>query len=75
MTPDATSILVRRDCAATTVPYGERTWVIEALWRIAATGGIQADEHGLMRLVASLLGVSDQDSGLARQRVLRSEGR
>jgi uncharacterized tellurite resistance protein B-like protein len=57
------------------VPYGERTWVIEALWRIAATGGIQADEHGLMRLVASLLGVSDQDSGLARQRVLRSEGR
>ena len=44
---------------------------VEALWRIAATDGINADEQGFMRLTASLLGVSDQDSGLARQRVLR----
>jgi hypothetical protein len=28
-----------------------------------------------MRLVASLLGVTDQDSGLARQRALRAAGR
>lgn len=55
------------------VPYEERTGVVEALWRIAATDGINSDEMGLMRLVAGLLGVSDQDSGLARQRVLRGE--
>lgn len=56
------------------VPYEERTGVVEALWRVAATDGINADEHGLMRLVASLLGVSDVDSGLARQRAIRGEG-
>lgn len=53
------------------VPYDERAGVVEALWRIAAADGINADEHGLMRLVANLLGVSDVDSGLARQRALR----
>ena len=53
------------------VPYEERTGVVEALWRVAAADGINADEHGLMRLVANLLGVSDVDSGLARQRALR----
>jgi uncharacterized tellurite resistance protein B-like protein len=53
------------------VPYEERTGVVEALWRIAAADGINADERGLMRLVADLLGVSDVDSGLARQRALR----
>ena len=52
------------------VPYEERTGVVEALWRVAATDGINADERGLMRLVSELLGVSDVDSGLARQRVL-----
>jgi uncharacterized tellurite resistance protein B-like protein len=54
------------------VPYDERTGVVEALWHVAAVDGtINADEHGLMRLVANLLGVSDQDSALARQRALR----
>jgi uncharacterized tellurite resistance protein B-like protein len=54
------------------VPYEDRIGVVETLWRIAATDdGINADEQGFMRLVANLLGVSDQDSGLARQRVLR----
>lgn len=56
------------------VPYEERTGVVEALWRVAASDGINADEQGFMRLVAGLLGVSDQDSGLARQRALRAEG-
>lgn len=56
------------------VPYEHRTEIVEALWRVAAVDGINADEHGLMRLVANLLGVSDQDSGLARQRALRSLG-
>jgi uncharacterized tellurite resistance protein B-like protein len=53
------------------VPYEERIGVVEALWRVAVADGINADEQSLMRLVANLLGVSDQDSGLARQRVLR----
>ena len=56
------------------VPYEERVGVVEALWRVAAADGINADEHGLMRLVANLLGVTDQDSGLARQRALRDGG-
>jgi uncharacterized tellurite resistance protein B-like protein len=53
------------------VPYEDRAGVVEALWRVAAADdGINADEHGLMRLVASLLGVADQDSALARRRAL-----
>ena len=55
------------------VPYDDRVGVVEALWRVAAADGINADEHGLMRLVANLLGVADQDSGLARQRALRDD--
>jgi uncharacterized tellurite resistance protein B-like protein len=54
------------------VPYDEREGVIEALWRVAITDGIQAEEHGFLRLVASLIGVSDVDSGLARQRAQRT---
>jgi uncharacterized tellurite resistance protein B-like protein len=53
------------------VPLEDRIGVVEALWKVAATDGINADEQGLMRLVANLLGVTDQDSGLARQRVLK----
>lgn len=53
------------------VPYEERVGVIEALWRLALEDGIAADERGFLRLVANLVGVSDQDSGLARQRVER----
>jgi uncharacterized tellurite resistance protein B-like protein len=55
------------------VPHEERESVVEALWRVAAADGINADEHGLMRLVANLVGVSDKDSGLARQRALRDD--
>ncbi|MFO1105889.1 MAG: TerB family tellurite resistance protein [Amaricoccus sp.] len=50
------------------VPYEDRTGVVEALWRVATADGIDADERAFLRLVANLLGVSDQDSGLARQR-------
>ena len=53
------------------VPYEHREDVVEALWRIAAADGINADEHGFLRLVANLVGVSDLDSGLARQRALK----
>lgn len=52
------------------VPYEDRLGVIEALWEVAlADGRRDAEEDGLMRLVAPLLGVEDVDSALARQRV------
>ena len=56
------------------VPYEQRESVVEALWRVAAADGINADEHSFLRLVANLVGVSDKDSGLARQRALRGGG-
>lgn len=56
------------------VPYDERVAVIEALWRVAAAEGLNADERGFLRLVTNLIGVTDPDSGLARQRVLGGDG-
>ena len=55
------------------VPYEQRTGIVETLWRVAVADGVNADERGVMRLVADLLGVADQDSALARQRALRTE--
>lgn len=53
-----------------TVPYEHRETVIEALWTVVlADDRRDHDEDGFMRLVVSLLGISDRDSGLARQRV------
>ncbi|MEM6941155.1 MAG: TerB family tellurite resistance protein [Pseudomonadota bacterium] len=52
------------------VPYDERVAVIEALWKVVLADGHRSDEeNALLRLVASLLGVSDTDSGMARRRV------
>ncbi|MGR3502921.1 tellurite resistance TerB family protein [Pseudaestuariivita sp.] len=52
------------------VPYDERIAVIEALWQVVlADGDRAAEEDALLRLVASLLGVNDRDSNMARQRV------
>ncbi|GGB04252.1 tellurite resistance TerB family protein [Allosediminivita pacifica] len=52
------------------VPYEERIAVIEALWQVAlADGERDEEEDALLRLVASLLGINDRDSALARQRV------
>lgn len=52
------------------VPYMDRVGVIEALWAVVlADGSRAAEEDALMRMTASLLGVNDRDSGLARQRV------
>ena len=51
------------------VPYENRLGVIEAMWSVAlADGGRGDEEDALMRLAASLLGVSDRDSALARQK-------
>lgn len=53
-----------------TVPYEHRETVVEALWSVVlADDRRDSDEDGFMRLVVSLLGINDRDSGLARQRV------
>ena len=52
------------------VAYEDRAGVIEALWEIVLADGVRDhEEDSLMRLAANLLGVSDRDSALARQRV------
>ncbi len=54
------------------VAYDHRLGVIEALWAVVLADGERADEeNALLRLVASLLGIEDRDSALARQRVER----
>ena len=51
------------------VSYEERFNVVRALWQVVlADGARDAEEDALMRLLASLLGVNDRDSALARQR-------
>jgi uncharacterized tellurite resistance protein B-like protein len=51
------------------VPYEDRRAVLESAWSVVLADGARAgEEDALMRLVASLLGVSDRDSNLARQR-------
>lgn len=55
------------------VDYEHRRSVVEALWSVALADGGRADEeNALMRLVASLLGVSDVDSAAARHRAANS---
>ena len=50
------------------VPYEERRSVLEAAWAVVLADGSRAgEEDALMRLIASLLGVSDVDSARARQ--------
>ncbi len=57
------------------VEYEHREAVVEALWDVAlADGERDAEENALLRLVANLLGVSDRDSALARQRVEAKRG-
>ncbi|MFN6978785.1 MAG: TerB family tellurite resistance protein [Gemmobacter sp.] len=51
------------------VPYEDRRTLMEALWSVALADGARDDgEDRLLRLVANLLGVTDRDSALARQR-------
>lgn len=52
------------------VPHDHRIALVEAMWQVVLADGTRdEDEESLMRLVASLLGISDVDSALARQRV------
>ncbi|MBP7002627.1 TerB family tellurite resistance protein [Amaricoccus sp.] len=57
------------------VPYEDRVGVIEALWQVATADEVDADERAFLRLVANLIGVTDQDSGLARQRAAEAAPR
>lgn len=51
------------------VDYSERVQVIEALWQVALADGSRTDEEdAVLRLVSNLLGVTDRDSALARQK-------
>lgn len=55
------------------VPYDHRLSVVQALWSVAlADGQRSGEEDSLLRLVVSLLGVSDVDSALARQKAAKS---
>ncbi|MGJ8615621.1 MAG: TerB family tellurite resistance protein [Sulfitobacter sp.] len=52
------------------VPYDDRVEVIEALWQVVLADGTRADEEdALLRMVSSLLGVTDTDSAMARRRM------
>lgn len=54
------------------VPLEDRAKLLEVLWSVAlADGQRSADEDQMLRLIANLLGVSDVDSGLARQKAER----
>lgn len=54
------------------VAYEDRTQLVETLWEIVLADGTRdPEEDALLRTVAPLLGVTDQDSGLARQRAER----
>lgn len=54
------------------VPYEDRQSLIETLWEIVLADGVRdPEENALLRTVAPLLGVTDQDSALARQRAER----
>lgn len=55
------------------VPLDERAAILEALWSVALADGTRdAEEDQLLRMVASLLGLTDRDSALARQRAARA---
>ncbi len=55
------------------VPYEDRLGVVESLWQVVLADGERAqEEDALLRLVASLLGVSDVDSALSRQRAAQT---
>jgi uncharacterized tellurite resistance protein B-like protein len=63
------SVLYSLSASEASVPYEERFDVVRALWQVVlADGERDHEEDALMRLLASLLGVNDRDSAIARQR-------
>ncbi|UAB90803.1 TerB family tellurite resistance protein [Ruegeria sp. SCSIO 43209] len=54
------------------IAYDDRLAVVQAMWSVAlADGHRSGEEDSLLRLVVSLLGVSDVDSALARQKAAK----
>jgi uncharacterized tellurite resistance protein B-like protein len=54
------------------VAHDDRIALVEGMWRVVLADGERHDgEEALMRLVANLLGISDVESALARQRAER----
>lgn len=52
------------------VPYEDRAAVISAFWEIVLADGVRRpEEDSLLRMVAPMLGVTDQESGALRQEV------
>ncbi len=55
------------------VPVAERAELMTALWSVALADGLrEAHEDQLLRLVSNLLGLTDVDSALARQKAERA---
>jgi uncharacterized tellurite resistance protein B-like protein len=51
----------------------DRAGLVQAMWSVALSDGIRdADEDSLLRMVANLLGLTDVESNLARQRAERA---
>lgn len=56
------------------VAYEDREGVIESLWSVVLADGVRnKTEDALLRMVAPMLGVTDQDSHKARQRVMSAQ--
>ncbi len=54
------------------IAYDDRLAVVQAMWSVALADGLRSgEEDSLLRLVVSLLGVSDVDSALARQKAAK----
>ena len=52
------------------VDYDDRLAVIAAMWEVVLADGTRdAQEDSIMRMVAPMLGVEDQDSNAARRRI------
>lgn len=57
------------------VDYKDRVAVIAAMWTVVLADGVREEEEdSIMRMTASLLGVSDQDSHKARLRAIPNLG-
>jgi uncharacterized tellurite resistance protein B-like protein len=52
------------------VPLDVRIGIVEALWEVALADGVRSNDEALtLRLMTNLLGITDLESALARQRV------
>jgi len=58
------------------MPLVDRAGLLQSLWSVALSDGSRdSDEDQMLRLIANLLGLSDVESGLARQRAAADRAR